>query len=85
MLPVDITSNPSLASNDKTEAVIVEQSNKTDDKKDFSLLDIKPLWVIEKEAITQAIEACDGNIPKAAAMLDVSPSTIYRKKQSWDN
>jgi DNA-binding NtrC family response regulator len=49
-----------------------------------SIHDIKPLWLIEKEAITNAIDLCDGNIPKAAAMLDVSPSTIYRKKQSWD-
>ncbi len=47
-------------------------------------MDIKPLWMVEKEAIEKAIEVCDGNIPKAAAMLDVSPSTIYRKKQSWD-
>lgn len=46
--------------------------------------DIMPLWLVEKQAIEQAIAACDGNIPKAAALLDVSPSTIYRKKQSWD-
>nr|WP_258872188.1 sigma-54 dependent transcriptional regulator [Thalassotalea euphylliae] len=45
---------------------------------------IMPLWLVEKQAIEQAITACDGNIPKAAALLDVSPSTIYRKKQSWD-
>ncbi len=45
--------------------------------------DIRPLAVVEREAIEQAIEACEGNIPKAAAMLDVSPSTIYRKKQAW--
>nr|WP_245961492.1 sigma-54 dependent transcriptional regulator [Thalassotalea euphylliae] len=45
---------------------------------------IMPLWLVEKQAIEQAIAACDGNIPKAAALLDVSPSTIYRKKQSWD-
>ena len=45
--------------------------------------EIKPLWQVEKEAIEAAIAKCDGNIPKAAALLDVSPSTIYRKKQSW--
>jgi two-component system, repressor protein LuxO len=42
-----------------------------------------PLWLVEKKAIEAAIVFCDGNIPKAA-LLDVSPSTIYRKKQTWD-
>lgn len=45
---------------------------------------IVPLWIVEKNAIESAITYCDGNIPKAAALLDVSPSTIYRKKQSWE-
>ncbi len=45
---------------------------------------IKPLWKIEKAAIERAIERCAGNIPKAAAMLEVSPSTLYRKKTEWD-
>lgn len=45
---------------------------------------IVPLWQSEKEIIEQAIASCDGNIPKAAAFLDISPSTIYRKKQSWE-
>lgn len=44
---------------------------------------VRPLALIEREAIENAIEHCGGNIPKAAALLDVSPSTIYRKKQSW--
>ncbi|MNH09550.1 Regulatory protein LuxO [compost metagenome] len=45
---------------------------------------IRPLWLVEKEAIEQAIASCDGNIPKAAALLEISPSTIYRKKQGWE-
>ena len=45
--------------------------------------DIIPLWLVEKTAIESAILFCEGNIPKAAAMLEVSPSTIYRKKLSW--
>ena len=44
---------------------------------------IKPLWQVEKHAIEAAISHCQGNIPKAAAMLEVSPSTIYRKKLGW--
>ncbi|MDO6611629.1 sigma-54 dependent transcriptional regulator [Shewanella sp. 1_MG-2023] len=47
--------------------------------------DIQPLWLTEKITIETAIEQCDGNIPKAAALLDVSPSTIYRKKQQWED
>ena len=44
---------------------------------------IKPLWKSEKEAIELAINAYEGNIPRAAAALEVSPSTLYRKLQSW--
>ena len=46
-------------------------------------IEIRPLWQIEKDAIEAAILHCQGNIPKAAAMLEVSPSTIYRKKLDW--
>jgi len=44
---------------------------------------ILPLWESEKKIIEEAIEICDGNIPRAAALLGISPSTIYRKKESW--
>ena len=45
---------------------------------------IKPLWLVEKEAIQNAIEASDGNINRAASLLEVAPSTIYRKMQAWN-
>lgn len=45
---------------------------------------IIPLWRIERKAIEDAIKRCDGNIPRAAVFLEVSPSTIYRKLQSWE-
>ncbi|KAB0464531.1 MULTISPECIES: quorum-sensing sigma-54 dependent transcriptional regulator LuxO [Vibrio] len=51
---------------------------------DITVKDIFPLWITEKTAIEQAIKACDGNIPRAAGFLDVSPSTIYRKLQTWN-
>ncbi|MEI8596174.1 quorum-sensing sigma-54 dependent transcriptional regulator LuxO [Photobacterium sp. Hal280] len=44
---------------------------------------IEPLWKVEKRTIQSAIAACDGNIPRAAGLLEVSPSTIYRKLQAW--
>jgi two-component system repressor protein LuxO len=46
---------------------------------------IRPLAVVEREAIESALIACGGNIPRAAAALGVSPSTLYRKKQAWDS
>ncbi|MEQ9348531.1 MAG: sigma-54 dependent transcriptional regulator [Thalassospira sp.] len=47
--------------------------------------EIRPLWQVEKQAIEEAIERCGGSIPRAADALGVSPSTIYRKKQSWED
>jgi DNA-binding NtrC family response regulator len=41
---------------------------------------IRPLAEVERETIEAAIAACGGNIPRAAVMLGISPSTIYRKK-----
>ena len=46
---------------------------------------VMPLVEVERQAIEQAIKLCDGNVPKAAAMLEVSPSTLYRKKLAWDS
>lgn len=45
---------------------------------------IQPLWQAERDVIERAIEICGGNIPQAAARLEVSPSTIYRKLQAWN-
>ncbi|ART79523.1 sigma-54-dependent transcriptional regulator [Oceanisphaera avium] len=46
---------------------------------------IVPLATLERKAIERAISHCQGNVSRAAALLEVSPSTIYRKLQSWDN
>ena len=44
---------------------------------------VRPLWIVEKEAIQHAINVSDGNINRAATLLEVAPSTIYRKVQAW--
>ncbi len=44
---------------------------------------IRPLWLVEKEAIEEAVETCAGNVVLAAAHLGINPSTIYRKRQQW--
>ncbi len=43
----------------------------------------QPFADIEREIIEAAIELSGGSIPRAADMLSLSPSTIYRKKEGW--
>ncbi|MCE0492961.1 quorum-sensing sigma-54 dependent transcriptional regulator LuxO [Vibrio salinus] len=74
---------PPLNQLNKTD-ILVNTDKESDNDDQVSIQDILPLWMTEKAAIEKAIEACDGNISKAAGYLDVSPSTIYRKLQSWD-
>lgn len=45
--------------------------------------EIRPLAEVEREAIEAAVQHCNGNIPRAAAALQVAPSTLYRKLQLW--
>ncbi|MEZ8141094.1 sigma-54-dependent Fis family transcriptional regulator [Enterovibrio norvegicus FF-454] len=45
---------------------------------------IRPLCDLEREAIQKAIAHCGGNVLKAAVLLQISPSTLYRKKQAWE-
>ena len=44
---------------------------------------IRPLWQEEREVIERAIRLCDGNVADAARRLEISDSTIYRKRQKW--
>ena len=56
-----------------------------DQRKNGEALDVVlgPLWNMERQCIEFALDATGGNIPRAAAMLEISPSTIYRKRQAW--
>ena len=45
---------------------------------------IRPMADIEREVIQNAIDHCDGNVLNAAVLLELSPSTLYRKKQAWE-
>jgi two-component system repressor protein LuxO len=44
----------------------------------------RELWRIERDIIEGAVAACGGSVPKAARILGVSPSTLYRKRDSWE-
>lgn len=43
----------------------------------------KTLAEIERMVIEDAIARCGGSVPRAARVLDVSPSTLYRKREGW--
>ena len=44
---------------------------------------VLPMWRQEQRIIEEAIQSFAGNIALAAAALELSPSTIYRKRQAW--
>ena len=70
---------------EETQPVLQSSSiSKTDDTA-LDIASIKPMWLVEKETIENAIAACDGNIPQAAGYLELSPSTIYRKRLAWQS
>jgi two-component system repressor protein LuxO len=48
-----------------------------------SLLVGTPMADVERELIEATIEHCEGSIPRAAKMLALSPSTVYRKLEAW--
>ncbi len=78
MLPLPVNSL-----NSQTKNTIQTMVPHYESKNDSQESGIIPLFQVEKQAIEQAISYCQGNIPKAASLLEVSPSTIYRKKQNW--
>ncbi len=43
----------------------------------------KTLAEIERAVIEATIRAEGGSVPRAARVLDVSPSTLYRKRETW--
>ncbi|WCE28752.1 quorum-sensing sigma-54 dependent transcriptional regulator LuxO [Vibrio sp. SCSIO 43137] len=67
-----------------TEIALAKDNDVTEQPIVYSEQDITPLWKVERRTIEQAIDACNGNVPKAANALEVSPSTIYRKIQAWN-
>ncbi|MDB5379165.1 MAG: sigma-54-dependent Fis family transcriptional regulator [Rubritepida sp.] len=44
---------------------------------------IEPLAASEKRLILQALEHTGQDVPRAAALLEINPSTIYRKLTAW--
>jgi two-component system repressor protein LuxO len=46
---------------------------------------VRSLAEVERAAIEHAVAACNDNVVKAASLLEVSPSTLYRKVQQWQD
>ena len=44
---------------------------------------VRPMSAIEREAIELALGEAGGNVGRAAALLEIDASTIYRKKREW--
>ncbi len=44
---------------------------------------VLPMWLEEQRIIEAAVATFAGNVALAAAALELSPSTIYRKRQAW--
>lgn len=61
----------------------MDQSHNSEPSESMPAGKVKPLWQVEKRSIEEAITFCGGNVPRAAALLEVSPSTIYRKQKQW--
>lgn len=75
-----------LATAEKADApeIVVLKSRRSSSRPSIKDTDpVEPLWAQERRIIEHALNAFDGNISQAAAALEISPSTIYRKKQSW--
>lgn len=45
----------------------------------------QPLETVERSLIEATIRHCGDSIPKAAKILGVSPSTIYRRREGWES
>ncbi|MEP0642457.1 sigma-54 dependent transcriptional regulator [Parasphingorhabdus sp.] len=51
----------------------------------FHALDGMTLDQVERLVVDRAVDQCNGSLTKAAKKLGVSPSTLYRKREKWQN
>ncbi len=51
--------------------------------KAFESRQVRPAAMVEKEMLEQALLATDGNLVKAAALLEIGRSTLYRKIEKY--
>lgn len=80
-LPVTEASDYRLIGLAKTDAV--KRTPNESLKTTFTLDIHQPMAVIERDLIEAVIASCNGSVPKASQILQLSPSTIYRKREAW--
>ncbi len=73
--PVDSADRPALQAVPTADAAPAQPAVKPN----TDAIAVRPLWQVEQELINEAIRVCDGNVSRAAAMLELSPSTVYRR------
>ncbi len=79
MLPLEIMHHGETTRQDiRPDAVIAPKPNVT-----LNGLIGRTMAEIEQLVIEETIAQHGGSIPKAARVLDLSPSTIYRKRENW--
>ncbi|MGB8815156.1 MAG: sigma-54 dependent transcriptional regulator [Paracoccaceae bacterium] len=77
MLPPDLGADSTPGGTTPASPPIAQANLSLDDLVGLSLAEV------EEKVIRATIAAHGGSIPKAARVLDVSPSTLYRKVESW--
>jgi two-component system, repressor protein LuxO len=84
MLPAEIVAGPVAVPAGVTQMPPpVARSSASATRARVELLVGTPLADVERELIEATIAHCEGSIPRAAKVLGVSPSTLYRKLESW--
>ncbi len=68
-------------SNEHIPLYIKEQLNVEEVEESFM---VKPLYLLEKEAIKKALEIADGNLVQTAKILEIGRSTLYRKIEKYE-
>jgi DNA-binding NtrC family response regulator len=77
MLPDDLSMTSATPDADRQADALTGTTNALDGLLGLSLAEI------EKQVIEATIDLHGGSVPRAARVLDVSPSTIYRKLDQW--
>lgn len=78
MLPVEILEA------EKTALVSTASLTAPSQQPLLSNFSLQPLWRSEQQIIEFTITQCKGSIRAAAEILEVSPSTLYRKLERWE-
>jgi len=73
--PLSTTSAPAIGQNAHTSPL----SNMDNATVANSSLGIAPMWQIERHVISLAMKEYDDNVHKVATVLEISPSTLYRR------